>query len=74
MEVGEGAGGGGGDHTEAVGREVEGVVMRISEEGMEREEREKRGESDLCLLALVSCLPEHDAEKEEGGKGGGGGG
>ena len=28
----------------------------------------------ICLLALVSCLPEHDAEKEEGGKGGGWGG
>ena len=53
VEVGEGAGGG--DHTEAVGREVEGVVMRISEEGMEREEREKRGESDLFVGASVSA-------------------
>ena len=51
VEVGKGRVGG--EYTEAVGREVEGVVMRISEEGIEREEREKRGKSDLFVGASV---------------------
>ena len=51
---GGGAEGGGSRSTRRqLGREVEGVVMRISEEGMEREEKEKRGESDLFVGADV---------------------